>query len=216
MILKYLTICSRFLIVFSLVIAGYPLHAQKMTLDSQRVGFTANIHMGSYCKYLAVMNFTPGCSQTIYYMPAYNCEGKKMKAPYFRFKTEVPYIKRMVDSVALHEPLELCMFDIMPGDYDDVKLNLIDIFSTDKEWLDHMKAKPGEFDAELYRKLLGRLHVIKEIDEFLSPYKFAIGTHTPVGDKQFISKKELKRLGKDEHLLIPLPEHLKIQLHGKL
>jgi hypothetical protein len=151
-----------------------------------------------------------------------NCGGKKIKKPPFTFITELPYIRRLLDTVQKHESLQLCVFDITPGSYDDIMLQLVDVFSGSKDWNEYLKTqavnkqKAEDYDEELVTRLMGHLDIIKQVDRFVSDYKFTTGSLKIAGDsKHFISKKELKRLGKNTELKIPLPDHLKMQLHGK-
>lgn len=212
---------KTFLVILCLLgsLTGY---SQEMSANGDRNSVTVTWKEKKVCKHLFFQKKSVRCNKPIlYYTAIYSCNGKKIKAskkPRINFKDEIPMMHRMMDSVKQFMLIDLCMLSIRPEEYDDIMIRFIDRFGRNEEWkksLERRGMKDGKpnFDEALITKIIRDEFILDPVDEFLNHYGFRVAiTQVKESEITQVSKAELKRLGKDENLVIPLPSPIWIQV----
>lgn len=197
-------------------------YSQKITANQESNGVSVKWQDKKMCKYLFIQKKSNQCNKPIlFYTPVYSCNGKKIskkKRLHLNFKDEIPVLREMMDSARQFMMIDLCMVNFNLNDYDDLYSRLIDKFAGNTEWQKSvqkrgMKNGKPDFDYGLVLKVIRDEGVLDPLDEFLNIYGFRVSrAQFTEDDLQVVPKKDLKRLGKDENLIIPLPHPLWAQL----
>lgn len=199
-------------------------HTQSVIATQEKNGVTVRWKDKKLCKHMFIQKKNNRCDRPLlFYTPVFSCNGKEIKEkkrPRLNFKTEIPVIRQMLDSARQFMVIDLCMMNINIKDYDDMFSNHIDKFAASDEWKKSIERrgvyKDGKlnFDYGLVVKMIRDEKIMDPVNELLNPYGFLIGTsHIIESELQLVSKKDLKRLGKDENLQIPLPGPIWLQLN---
>ena len=214
----------RLFIVLISLLYTLPGYSQTVTAKQDRNGVIVNWQDKKLCKYMYIQKKNNRCERSlVYYTPVYSCNGKAIKErkrPRLNFKAEIPAISRMIDTARQFMVIDLCMMNINIKDYDDLLSSLIDKFGASDEWKKSVERRGVykndklNFDYGLVVKMLRDEKILDPMNELLNPYGFSVATaHIVESELQIVSKKDLKRLGKDENLIIPLPGPVWVQLN---
>jgi hypothetical protein len=197
--------------------------AQEVIPREEPNGVSVTWKEGKYCKYLFIQHKVSYCNRPVLtYTPLYMCSGKKLSAkkrPTRTFESEMPSIHKMMDSAKVFLVIDLCMFNLNVADYDDLLSRHIDAFAASVEWKKSLENRPlysfGKlnYDHTLALNIMRNSNIFVQVDKFLYRYGFRIATvHASTLTMNLVPKSELKRLKKDENLVVPLPDPVSLQL----
>lgn len=205
----------RFLLIFTTIFLNLTAHAQNIIYNAHGSSISVTKKTGDYCKYLSIITSISTCPQVVTYLPDFKCNGKTQIPP-INFKDELLNIKEMLDTAKIHSTLQLCIFKLEPEKYDDLMLQLVDIFTKSTRWQEHIKTltKHQHYDRNIVKDELEYYGFLKPLDDMLMQLGFKIGSVHLADTYDYVPKKTLRHMDKDKHLLIPLPHRIEIQLHA--